>query len=173
MKPTREQVVEWSREAGLAGLSQESDMTYLMRLVDRIFAAGQSSAAQGVESVGTLIDDGFRQVEWVNKPPAGTKLYTAPPTAAAIEAQVKKACAKVCERLIHGDGICADNEVWIHDCAAAIRALPPMFSAPAVNQTSLICPRCKVDRFKDPCPDNSANCPMNGEAYTAAPEVKR
>jgi hypothetical protein len=29
--------------------------------------------------------------------------------------------AKVCERLISGDGICADDGVWIHDCAEAIR----------------------------------------------------
>lgn len=34
----------------------------------------------------------------------------------------REACAVVCERLISGDGICADNEVWIHDCAEAIRA---------------------------------------------------
>ena len=27
-----------------------------------------------------------------------------------------------------------------------------------------ICPRCKVDRLKDPCPDNSLNCPMQAEA---------
>ena len=31
--------------------------------------------------------------------------------------------------------------------------------------TFLICPRCKVDRFKAPCPDNSMNCPMRGEAH--------
>lgn len=29
--------------------------------------------------------------------------------------------SKVCDRLISGDGICADGEVWIHDCAEAIR----------------------------------------------------
>lgn len=29
--------------------------------------------------------------------------------------------AKVCDRLISGDGICADDGVWIHDCAEAIR----------------------------------------------------
>ncbi len=34
----------------------------------------------------------------------------------------REECAVVCERLISGDGICADNEVWIHDCAEAIRA---------------------------------------------------
>lgn len=28
----------------------------------------------------------------------------------------------------------------------------------------LICHRCKVDRFKNPCPDNSLNCSTRGEA---------
>ena len=31
--------------------------------------------------------------------------------------------ARVCDRLISGDGICAADGVWIHDCAAAIRAI--------------------------------------------------
>lgn len=31
--------------------------------------------------------------------------------------------AHTCERLISGDGICASDEVWIHDCAEAIRQL--------------------------------------------------
>lgn len=35
---------------------------------------------------------------------------------------VKDAYKSQPERLISGDGICADNEVWIHDCAEAIRA---------------------------------------------------
>ena len=34
----------------------------------------------------------------------------------------REECANVCERLISGDGICADDGVWIHDCADAIRA---------------------------------------------------
>ena len=35
----------------------------------------------------------------------------------------RERCAKVIERLISGDGICADDGVWIHDCAEAIRAM--------------------------------------------------
>ena len=35
----------------------------------------------------------------------------------------REKCAKVIERLISGDGICADDGVWIHDCAEAIRAM--------------------------------------------------
>jgi len=34
-----------------------------------------------------------------------------------------EAAARVCDRLISGDGICAADGVWIHDCAAAIRAI--------------------------------------------------
>ena len=33
----------------------------------------------------------------------------------------REACAHAVERLISGDGICADDGVWIHDCADAIR----------------------------------------------------
>ena len=43
--------------------------------------------------------------------------------AAIIEKRTIERCAVVCERLISGDGICADDGVWIHDCAAAIRKL--------------------------------------------------
>ena len=39
----------------------------------------------------------------------------------AAQQRTAEACAKAVERLISGDGICADNEVWIHDCADAIR----------------------------------------------------
>ena len=42
---------------------------------------------------------------------------------AEIKRKERERCAAVCERLISGDGICADNEVWIHDCAEAIRSL--------------------------------------------------
>ena len=42
---------------------------------------------------------------------------------AEIKRKERERCAVVCERLISGDGICADNEVWIHDCAEAIRSL--------------------------------------------------
>ena len=40
-----------------------------------------------------------------------------------IEKRTIERCALVVERLISGDGICADDGVWIHDCAAAIRKL--------------------------------------------------
>ena len=43
--------------------------------------------------------------------------------AAIIEKRTIERCAVVCERLISGDGICSDDGVWIHDCAAAIRKL--------------------------------------------------
>lgn len=33
----------------------------------------------------------------------------------------REACSHTVERLISGDGICADDGVWIHDCADAIR----------------------------------------------------
>ena len=36
--------------------------------------------------------------------------------------EARRESAKVCNRLIHGDGICADGEVWIHDCEDAILA---------------------------------------------------
>ena len=36
-----------------------------------------------------------------------------------------------------------------------------------VEAERLVCPRCHVDRFKAPCPDNSANCPMRGEPHNA------
>ena len=32
-------------------------------------------------------------------------------------------CVVALERLISGDGICADDGVWIHDCVEAIKAL--------------------------------------------------
>lgn len=40
-----------------------------------------------------------------------------------IENAAYERAAEACERLISGDGICAADGVWIHDCAAAIRAL--------------------------------------------------
>lgn len=40
-----------------------------------------------------------------------------------IENAAYERAAGVCDRLISGDGICAADGVWIHDCAAAIRAL--------------------------------------------------
>lgn len=40
-----------------------------------------------------------------------------------IERKTIERCAGTVERLISGDGICADDGVWIHDCAAAIRKL--------------------------------------------------
>lgn len=40
-----------------------------------------------------------------------------------IENAAYERAAMVCDRLISGDGICAVDGVWIHDCAAAIRAL--------------------------------------------------
>jgi|GEM_PF-6515856 len=40
-----------------------------------------------------------------------------------IERKTIERCAGTVERLISGDGICADDGVWIHDCAAAIREL--------------------------------------------------
>lgn len=42
---------------------------------------------------------------------------------AEIKRKERERCAAVCERLISGDGICATDEVWIHDCAEAIRSL--------------------------------------------------
>lgn len=36
--------------------------------------------------------------------------------------EARRESAAVCNRLIHGDGICADGEVWIHDCEDAILA---------------------------------------------------
>ena len=33
----------------------------------------------------------------------------------------REACANSVERLISGDGICAENDIWIHDCSQAIR----------------------------------------------------
>ena len=42
--------------------------------------------------------------------------------AALVAAKEREACAQTAERLISGDGICTDDGVWIHDCAAAIRA---------------------------------------------------
>lgn len=41
--------------------------------------------------------------------------------AKAVAAAEREACAHAVERLISGDGICADDGVWIHDCADAIR----------------------------------------------------
>jgi len=35
----------------------------------------------------------------------------------------RERCAQTVERLISGDGICADDGVWIHDCVEAIREL--------------------------------------------------
>lgn len=40
----------------------------------------------------------------------------------AVEQAEREKCAHTVERLISGDGICADDGVWIHDCADAIRA---------------------------------------------------
>lgn len=40
-----------------------------------------------------------------------------------IENAAYERAAEACERLISGDGICAADGVWIHDCADAIRAL--------------------------------------------------
>jgi hypothetical protein len=40
-----------------------------------------------------------------------------------IENSALERAAGVCDELISGDGICAADGVWIHDCAAAIRAL--------------------------------------------------
>ena len=36
--------------------------------------------------------------------------------------EARRESAAVCSRLIHGDGICAEGEVWIHDCEDAILA---------------------------------------------------
>lgn len=36
---------------------------------------------------------------------------------------VLEEAAHTCERLISGDGLCANDGVWIYDCAAAIRGL--------------------------------------------------
>ena len=61
--------------------------------------------------------------------PYGAKLYAAPapviPADQLAEArkQERERCAFTVERLIVGDGICASDEVWIHDCAEAIRTL--------------------------------------------------
>ena len=41
--------------------------------------------------------------------------------AALVAAAEREACATTVDRLISGDGICADSGVWIHDCAEAIR----------------------------------------------------
>lgn len=48
------------------------------------------------------------------------KLYTETKLLAA-QQRTAEACAKAVERLIGGDGLCADDGVWIHDCAEAIR----------------------------------------------------
>lgn len=50
----------------------------------------------------------------------GDKLYTENQLLAA-QQRTAEACAKAVERLISGDGLCADDGVWIHDCAEAIR----------------------------------------------------
>jgi hypothetical protein len=47
-------------------------------------------------------------------------------------------------------------------------AAPPAQPAPQAVQATHICPRCKVDRFKLPCPGPHSACPMFGETSQAA-----
>ena len=70
---------------------------------------------------GFDVDEGLFPFEAAEDKYIGTE-RTIERFAALVAAYEREACAKVCERLISGDGICADDGVWIHDCAAAIRA---------------------------------------------------
>ena len=42
--------------------------------------------------------------------------------AAIVAAAEREACVQTLERLIGGDGIVAEDGVWVHDCVAALRA---------------------------------------------------
>ncbi len=43
------------------------------------------------------------------------------------------------------------------------------FRAEETLKLGMVCPRCKVDRFKEPCPGPHSECPVLGEAYAAQP----
>lgn len=49
---------------------------------------------------------------------------------------------------------CGDGFSWVD--------VPVVVDRPKIPE--LICPRCKVDRFKEPCPDNSMHCPIRGDS---------
>ena len=73
--------------------------------------------------------------------------------AAAVEANCVAEFIGRFKRHVGGDG-----EFWLHE-------LENFYDAPTPKEEStLICPRCKVDRFKEPCPGPMHLCPIKGEA---------
>lgn len=92
MKPTREQVIQWARQSGVVVgdyVVNNPTAKEVSALVELAFAAGQASAAQGVEPVAEVVSEGSFGMEVISlvKPDdysvkPGTRLYTAPPTAA-------------------------------------------------------------------------------------------
>lgn len=90
-------------------------------------------------------------------------LYTHPQPVEAIEQRVAEACAKYVHRKV---GVLGDVDTVIEGMnSGEWREFVNNDSAGRErNKPELICPRCKVDRFKVPCPGPLHMCPIIGEA---------
>lgn len=78
----------------------------------------------------------------------------------ALAEQLRREAA---EKIAEAERIEAGLEADANEMVTAIERALAKRDAP---ENALICPRCKVDRLKQTCPDNSMNCPIRGEAYT-------
>ena len=121
---TNEDVISMAREAGLDIMPGHITNPWVMRNI-KCFAAIVAAAERikhqaDIRRLTTLANtaEKWRGIAMARDGDGRTVQEV---QAEAVAAE-REACAKVCERIISGDGICADDGVWIHDAAAAIRA---------------------------------------------------